>query len=93
MCMCACTYVCVCRYLCACACACVYTICTYVCVHMLRRNHHGDKDKALTVMEELLKQQKNQVPDFLCLCGRIYKDKFVESDYSDNESRDKAIYW
>ena len=60
---------------------------------MLRRNHRGDKDKALTIMEELLKQQENQVPDFLCLCGRIYKDKFVESDYSDNESRDKAIYW
>ena len=44
-------------------------------------------------MEELLKQQENQVPDFLCLCGRIYKDKFIESDYSDNDCRDKAIHW
>ena len=66
----------------------------YVHVYLwYRRNHPGDKDKALSVMEELLKQQENQVPDFLCLCGRIYKDKFVESDYSDYECRDKAIYW
>ena len=97
--VCVCMYVRVCMYVHVhvfqylCTCACVYTMCTYVYVHMLRRNHHGDKDKALTVMKELLKQQENQVPDFLCLCGRIYKDKFVESDYSDNESRDQAIYW
>ena len=88
-----CVYVCVCMSVSLCVCMCIYTICTYLYVRMLRRNHHGDKDKALTVMEELLKQQENQVPDFLCLCGQIYKDKFMESDYSDNESRDKAIYW
>ena len=99
VCMCLCMYVCV--YVCACECVsislymcvCIYTMCTCICVRILRRNHHGDKDKALTVMKELLKQQENQVPDFLCLCGRIYKDKFVESDYSDNESRDQAISW
>ena len=91
VCVCMCVHVRVCQYLCTCVC--IYTMCTCICVRMLRRNHHGDKDKALTVMEELLKQQENQVPDFLCLCGRIYKDKFVESDYSDNESRDQAIYW
>ena len=83
-CVCVRTCVCVCLSVCLCAC---------VCVHTLRRNHPGDKDKALTVMEKLLEQQENQVPDFLCLCGRIYKDKFVESDYSDTDSRDKAIYW
>lgn len=33
------------------------------------------------------------MPDSLCLCGRIYKDKFVESDHSDTTSRDKAIQW
>ncbi|XP_065906670.1 mitogen-activated protein kinase kinase kinase 15-like isoform X2 [Dysidea avara] len=58
-----------------------------------RRNKPGDKDHGLSVMEEQLKHQENHVPDFLCLCGRIYKDKFVESDYTDNECRDKAIHW
>ena len=66
---------------------------SYISNCIIRRNNPGDKDKALAVMDELLKQQENQVPDFLCLCGRIYKDKFVEFDYSDNESREKAIHW
>ncbi|XP_065909014.1 mitogen-activated protein kinase kinase kinase 5-like [Dysidea avara] len=58
-----------------------------------RCNNPGDKDHALSVMEEQLKHQENHVSDVLCLCGRIYKDKFVESDYIDNECRDKAIHW
>ena len=49
-----CVYICVCMSVSLCMCMCVYTMCTYVCVHMLRHNHHGDKDKPLTVMEELL---------------------------------------
>ena len=60
--------------------------------HCCRRNKPGDKDHGLSVMEEQLKHQENHVPDFLCLC-RIYKDKFVESDYTDNECRGKAIHW
>ena len=61
--------------------------------HCCRCNNPGDKDHALSVMEEQLKHQENHVSDVLCLCGRIYKDKFVESDYIDNECRDKAIHW
>ncbi len=42
---------------------------------------------------QVLENKENHVPDSLCLCGRIYKDKFVESDHSDIASRDKAVQW
>ena len=42
---------------------------------------------------QVLEHKENHAPDFLCLCGRIYKDKFVESGHKDVESRDKSIEW
>lgn len=42
---------------------------------------------------QVLENKDNHVPDTLCLCGRIYKDKFIESGHTDIGSRDSAIQW
>lgn len=58
-----------------------------------RRNLAGDREKALDTCVEALAKKENHFPDMLCLCGRIYKDKFVESGHTDMDSLKNAIRW
>lgn len=58
-----------------------------------RRKQIGDREKALQVCIEALKKKENHFPDMLCLCGRIYKDKFTESEYQDTDSLQQATRW
>ncbi|KAK3098661.1 hypothetical protein FSP39_021712 [Pinctada imbricata] len=58
-----------------------------------RRNKNGDRKKALTVISEAIQQTENPAPDMLCLCGRIYKDLYVDSEYTDNSLLQNAIEW
>lgn len=58
-----------------------------------RRNREGDRELALRTCEKALERKDNHFPDMLCLCGRIYKDKFVESEHRDADSLANAIRW
>ena len=60
---------------------------------LFRRNTGNDRDKALNVVLQGLKGDYSEVPDMLCLAGRIYKDKFVLSNYEDTEATNQAIHW
>lgn len=57
------------------------------------RKKDGDTDRALAVMEKALDKKENEIPDYLGLCGRIYKDKYLNSDCKDTDSLKKAIEW
>jgi len=59
-----------------------------------RRNMAGDRERALKAATTGLESDtKFHIPDLLCLCGRIYKDMFTDSDCADIASRDLAIQW
>ncbi|CAF0773124.1 unnamed protein product [Adineta ricciae] len=61
-----------------------------------RRNQPGDRDEALNILERLCQTKKTESElsnDIICLCGRIYKDKYTESSCTDQESLEKAIEW
>lgn len=61
-----------------------------------RRGRPGDREKALHVAKSYCddtSRKEYHTPDLLCMCGRIYKDMFIDSDYSENDKRDNSIQW
>jgi hypothetical protein len=59
-----------------------------------RRNEQNDRDIALATLRNLRETQQIQSAlsnDIICLCGRIFKDKYIESDYQDQDALNKAI--
>ncbi|GAA6103041.1 mitogen-activated protein kinase kinase kinase 5 [Tachysurus ichikawai] len=58
-----------------------------------RRNHPGDREKALSVILPILQSGEPVASDVYCLCGRIYKDMFLSSGFKDTHCRDQASCW
>uniref|UniRef100_UPI0037E78037 mitogen-activated protein kinase kinase kinase 5 n=1 Tax=Semicossyphus pulcher TaxID=241346 RepID=UPI0037E78037 len=58
-----------------------------------RRNHPGDRPKALQAILPIVETGCKVASDVYCLCGRIYKDMFMSSGFTDQRSRDQACYW
>lgn len=57
---------------------------------------HNFKKKSIAdsiICFQAIDKSETQVPDMICLCGRIYKDKFVDSDYSNQDDLNNAISW
>ncbi|TNM94758.1 mitogen-activated protein kinase kinase kinase 5 isoform X2 [Takifugu flavidus] len=58
-----------------------------------RRNLPGDRQKALDIMLPLVEAEEQVASDIYCLVGRIYKDMFLESHFTDTQSRDSGTHW
>uniref|UniRef100_A0A3Q2VMA8 mitogen-activated protein kinase kinase kinase n=1 Tax=Haplochromis burtoni TaxID=8153 RepID=A0A3Q2VMA8_HAPBU len=58
-----------------------------------RRNLPGDRQKALDIMLPLVEGEEQVASDMYCLVGRIYKDTFLESDFTNTQSRDNGALW
>uniref|UniRef100_A0A8C6K600 mitogen-activated protein kinase kinase kinase n=1 Tax=Nothobranchius furzeri TaxID=105023 RepID=A0A8C6K600_NOTFU len=57
------------------------------------RNHGEDRDKALKEILPIVQSGEKVASDFYCLCGRIFKDLFMSSKFSDTLSREQSCYW
>ncbi|XP_012882241.1 PREDICTED: mitogen-activated protein kinase kinase kinase 5 [Dipodomys ordii] len=58
-----------------------------------RRNLPGDRAKALDIMIPMVQNKDQVASDMYCLLGRIYKDMFLDSNFTDTESRDHGASW
>ncbi|XP_071997547.1 mitogen-activated protein kinase kinase kinase 5 [Engystomops pustulosus] len=58
-----------------------------------RRKQPGDREKALEIMLPMVQHEDQVASDVYCLVGRIYKDMFLDSNFTDEESRDNGICW
>ncbi|XP_014373336.2 mitogen-activated protein kinase kinase kinase 6 isoform X1 [Alligator sinensis] len=57
------------------------------------RNQPGDREKALAVLLPVVEQREGVAPDLYCMCGRIYKDMFISSNFTDTAKRDQSLHW
>lgn len=71
----------------------IFDICIIYLFLTFRSNKPEYKLKAKQVIEFSLDNNEGCTPDLICLYGRIYKEKFVESNFEDKNSLQRAIYW